>query len=72
MLTIPKPILNALDLCADAPVRLSIESGKLVVKPNRRPRYSLDELLAQRRPTARRSRADREWTSGKRAGRELI
>jgi antitoxin ChpS len=65
-------MLDALDLAPDASVGLSIEAGRLVVDPNRRRRYSLDELLAQCKPPARSSRRDREWATGKAAGRELI
>ena len=72
MLSIPKPMLDALDLGPDAAVGLSIKAGRLVVDPKRRRRYSLDELLAQRRPSARRAREDRDWVAGKPAGRELI
>jgi antitoxin ChpS len=72
MLAIPKPMLDALELAPDAAVDLSIKSGRLVVEPKTRRRYSLDELLAQCKPQARRSRADRAWTAGHPAGRELI
>jgi antitoxin ChpS len=72
MLAIPKPMLDALDLAPDAPVGLSIESGKLVVEPKNRRRYSLDELLAQCRRSVRRSREDRHWTAGRAVGRERI
>ncbi|MBV6489580.1 MAG: Antitoxin PemI [Pseudorhodoplanes sp.] len=72
MLAIPKPILEALDLAPDAAVALSIKSGRLVNDPKKRRRYSLDELLAQYKPFAKRSREDREWTSGGPIGRELI
>jgi hypothetical protein len=36
------------------------------------PDASVDELLAQCKPPARSSRRDREWATGKAAGRELI
>ena len=72
MLAIPKPMLEALDLAPDAAVGLSIKSGRLVIDPKKRRRYSLDELLAQCKPSAKRSRKDREWTSGRPIGRELI
>jgi antitoxin ChpS len=71
MLAIPKSVLDALDLAPDAAVDLSIKAGRLVVDPKKRRRYSLDELLAQCKP-AKRSRADREWQTDLRAGRELI
>jgi antitoxin ChpS len=72
MLAIPKPMLEALDLTPDAAVGLSIKSGRLVVDPQARRRYSLDELLAQCKPSAKRLRADRAWTAGRATGRELI
>jgi antitoxin ChpS len=72
MVAIPRPMLDALDLSADAPVGLSIKAGRLVVDPKARRRYTLDELLTQSKRSPRRSRDDREWTSGRSLGRELI
>ena len=72
MLAIPKPMLDALDLAPNASVDLSIKAGRLVVDPQKRRRYSLDELLAQCKPAARRSRKDRDWLNNPPAGRELI
>ena len=72
MLAIPKAVLKALGLAPDASVRLSIEAGRLVIDPKKRRRYSLDELLSQCKPSARRSRKDRRWLDGPPIGRELI
>ena len=72
MLAIPKPMLEALDLAADASVGLSIKSGRIVVEPAKRRRYKLDELLAACNPKAPRSAEDRIWQSGKPFGGELI
>jgi antitoxin ChpS len=72
MLAIPPAMLEALDLDADAAVDISVQSGELRVKPHPRPRYRLDDLLAQCDPRAPRSKEDRRWVSGSRAGRELI
>ena len=72
MLAIPKAMLDALDLSADASVGLSIKAGRLVIDPKKRRRYSLDELLAQCKPSVRRSREDRRWLDGPPVGRELI
>jgi len=44
----------------------------LVVEPHARPRYALEELLAQCNPKARRSKEEREWLSNKPVGGELI
>jgi antitoxin ChpS len=72
MLAIPKAMLDALELGPDASVAISVKSGRLVVDPKRRKRYSLDELLAQCKPSARRSRENRQWITGGTVGRELI
>ncbi len=71
MLAIPPALLNALDLAPEMQVGLAVQGGNLVVQPGHR-RYSLDELIAQCKPNARRSREDKDWTSAKPVGRELI
>jgi antitoxin ChpS len=65
-------MLDALELAPDASVGLSIKAGRLVIDPKKRRRYTLDELLAQCKRSARRSREDRDWTTSPPAGRELI
>jgi antitoxin ChpS len=72
MLAIPKPMLDALDLAPNASVGLSIKAGRLVVDPKKRRRYSLEELLEQCKPSARRTREDRDWLENPPTGRELI
>jgi antitoxin ChpS len=72
MLAIPKPVLDALDLSPETSVGLSIKGGKLVVDPKKRRRYTLDELLAQCKPSARRAREEREWLTSPPVGRELL
>ena len=41
-----------------------MRGGRLVVEPQQRPRYTLDQLLARCNPKAPRSKHDREWLSG--------
>ena len=72
MLAVPPALLDLLGLRPGVEVGIAVESGQLVVKPHPRPRYTLDELLAQCDPKAGRSKADRDWLRGKRAGGELI
>ena len=72
MLAIPRAMLDALELAPDASVGLSVKAGKLVVDPQKRRRYSLDELLARCNPAARRSREDRIWQKSRRVGHEII
>jgi antitoxin ChpS len=72
MLAVPPALLDVLDLRAGARVGLSVRSGRLVVEPQHRPRYTLDELLAQCDPKAPRSKEDCEWLDTGPVGSELI
>jgi antitoxin ChpS len=51
---------------------MAVESGRLVVKPQKRPRYTLDELLAQCAPKVARGKEEREWLDDKPVGGELL
>jgi antitoxin ChpS len=72
MLAVPPALLDVLQLRPGAKVGIAVERGRLVVEPQTRPRYTLEELLAQCNPKVRRTREDREWLAGKPAGGELI
>ena len=72
MLAVPPALLDVLNLQAGATVGIAVESGRLVVEPRQRRRYTLDELLAQCNPKARRSKAEREWLDSKPVGREIL
>ncbi|HEX3450540.1 MAG TPA: hypothetical protein VHS97_19950, partial [Isosphaeraceae bacterium] len=72
MLAVPPALLDVLHLRAGAKVGLAVEGGRLVVEPQPRPRYTLDELLAKCDPKARRSNEDREWLDDRPVGGELI
>jgi antitoxin ChpS len=72
MLTIPPALLEILHLQTGGAVNLAIESGRLVIEPAERKRYSLKELLAQCDASAPLSLEDKEWTGSQPIGRELI
>ncbi|MHB8141367.1 MAG: AbrB/MazE/SpoVT family DNA-binding domain-containing protein [Vulcanimicrobiaceae bacterium] len=72
MLAVPPAILELLHLRAGATVGLAIDHGRLVVEPTPRPRYSLDELLAQCDASAEVSAEDRAWLNNKPVGSELL
>ncbi|MBI3210955.1 MAG: antitoxin [Candidatus Solibacter usitatus] len=72
MLAVPPALLDILRLRPGAQVGIAIESGRLVVEPRQRPRYTLDELLARCNPKAARTMHDREWLRNKPTGAELI
>jgi len=72
MLAVPPPFLDQLHLQAGAKVGLVVDHGCLVVKPNPRPRYTLDELLAQCDASVEISAEDREWIDARPVGGELL
>lgn len=72
MLAVPPAILDLLGLGAGAKVDIDIQDGRLVIEPDARPRYSLDDLLAQCDETAPTSGEDRAWVDAKPVGRELL
>ena len=72
MLAVPPAILDLLHLHAGATVGLAVERGRLVIEPTLRPRYSLDELLAQCDASADLSAEDRAWLDNKPVGNELL
>ena len=72
MLAVPPALLEILDLQPGTKVGIAVESGRLVVEPQQRPRYTLDQLLAQCDPKVRRTKREGEWLDSKPAGRELI
>jgi antitoxin ChpS len=72
MLAVPPALLDVLHLRPGTKVGLAVEKGRLVIEPHRKPRYTLEELLAQCDPKARRGKQDREWLANGPAGGELI
>jgi antitoxin ChpS len=72
MLAVPPALLDILQLQPGAKVGIAVKSGRLVVEPRPRRRYTLDELLAQCNPKAPRSKEEREWLDSKPVGGELI
>jgi antitoxin ChpS len=72
MLAVPPALLDILRLGPGAKVGLVVQRGRLVVEPQRRPRYTLKELLAQCRPKVARDAEEQEWLDDKPAGGELV
>ena len=72
MLAVPPAILDILHLHAGSTVGLAVDNGRLMVEPTLRPRYSLDELLAQCDASAEFSAEDRVWLDSKPVGNELL
>ena len=72
MLAVPPALLDILRLQAGATVGLVVDGSRLIVEPQPRPRYTLDELLAQCDPAAELTEEDRAWLDARPAGRELL
>ena len=72
MLAVPPALLDILRLEPGAQVGITVKSGRLIIEPKPRPRYTMDELLARCNAKARRDPADRTWVTDKPVGAELI
>lgn len=72
MLTVPPSVLNTMELGAGSRVDLAVDNGRLIVQPVTRPRYSLDELIAQCDPSAPTPAEDQAWLEDGPVGNELI
>ena len=72
MLAVPPALLDILHLQPGAKVGIAVESGRLVVEPRQRRRYTLSELLAQCDPKAPLAKEEQEWLDSKTVGRELL
>lgn len=72
MLRLPSALLDLLDLRAGTTVNVVVEGGRLVIEPQRRPHYRLDELLAQCDASAEIGAEDREWLDDEPIGSELL
>lgn len=51
---------------------IDTKNGRRVVEPRTRPRYSLDELLAQCDAAEGPADEDRDWLDAKPVGKELL
>jgi antitoxin ChpS len=71
MLAVPPAILDMLHLEAGATVGLAVDGERLVVQPQTKPKYTLDELLAQCNPEAVTAEEESAWLSVAPVGREL-
>lgn len=72
MLAVPPAILDLLKLRAGATVGVTVDNGRLIIEPAAKPRYKLDELLAQCDAAAAPSREERAWLDDGPQGSELI
>lgn len=72
MIALPPAFLDHLDLGARSTVSVSLDGERIVIAPRARPRYTLDELLAQCDDAAPASPEDAAWTAGGTVGDEIV
>ncbi|WP_117195291.1 AbrB/MazE/SpoVT family DNA-binding domain-containing protein [Rhizobium terrae] len=72
MMAIPKPVLEELGLSANTKLEVSAEGGRIVAAPQKRPRYTLEELIAQCDLDAPWSEEELEWMNAPSVGNEII
>ena len=72
ILAVPPAFLDLLNFGMGAKVGTSVEDGRLVVEPTTRPRYTLEDLLAQCDDAAATSAEDRAWLDASPVGNELL
>jgi antitoxin ChpS len=72
MLAVPPALLEVLHLAAGNKVGLAVENGRLVVEPQTKLRYTLEELLAQCDASLEFVDEEREWLDAKPTGEELL
>lgn len=71
MLAVPPAFLEQLRLQPGAAVGLTVDGNRLVVEARPRPRYALEDLLAQCDPTADPDAQERAWIDARPAGGEI-
>lgn len=72
MLSLPQAFLKQLNLSAKSNVDVSLKNGKLIVEPVSRPKYTIDELLAQSDYSGNTNEEERQWLDAPAAGGELL
>jgi antitoxin ChpS len=72
MLAVPAALLNVLHLRPGAKVAIAVDNGRLVIDPQPRPHYTLEELLAQCDASAEVRDEDRAWLDAPPVGRVLL
>ncbi len=72
MVAVPRAILDQLELKVGATVSLAVDGERLIVEPHKKPRYTMDELLAASDYSQPMPQEVREWIDAPPVGRELI
>jgi antitoxin ChpS len=71
MLAVPPAVLDILNLQVGTVVGMDVDGERLVIHSHKKPRYTLEELLAQCDAKATLTAEDREWIDVAPVGGEL-
>lgn len=71
MMSVPRAFLDQMDLSVGSTVDIGLKPGRMVVKPAK-PKYSLEELLAQCDFSQEISHEELEWMDSSAIGQEVI
>jgi antitoxin ChpS len=72
MLAVPPAILDMVQLQSGSAVNIAVENGRLIVEPETKKRYTMEELLTKCDSSAPISAEDAQWTASAPKGQELI
>lgn len=72
MLAVPPAVLEMLQLGSGSAVNMAVESGRLIIEPEAKKKYTLQELLAQCDASAPASAEDTTWASSPAIDKELL
>lgn len=72
MLAVPPAVLDLLNLEAGTVVGMSVDGDKLVIEPQRKPKYTLQELLDQCDFSQPISTEEQQWMDVAPVGKELL
>ena len=72
VLPLSDAVLSELGLKADSRVVVRVDAGRILVEPIARPRYTLDNLMAQCDLSLPLSAEERDWLDSPRVGAEEI
>ena len=71
MLAVTPSLLDSLRLQVGSTVEIAVDNNRLVIRPQLRPRYTLDELLDASDYSQAPSAEEREWIDSPAVGHEL-
>lgn len=72
VMTLPKKILDLVNLRTGSQVSIDVQGGKLIIEPKTKPRYKLSELMAQCDVSQPLSTDEQSWLDDATAGHEDI